>query len=104
MRREWTKSAFVPRLRHRRNVALNWLSAWNGWHHYADLFSGLTLGLLQEVPECVNENVVRRCPLIPCGATNFTDPAYRRTLFRDQTNGGAFGTVRDVFLSWAHEA
>jgi len=104
VRRLQSESAPVSRLGHCRDVTLNRLGAWDGWHHGADLFPCLAFVLLQEIPQRVNEDVVGCRPLVLLGPTNLADPVYDRTFLSCQTNGGPLSAFRDVFFSRAHGA
>src|SRR5712691_3298094 len=68
----------------------------------ANLIFGLPFGLLQEMPECIDKNVVCCCPLVFLRPAYFADPAYGCPVFRGQTNGCSVSIFRDVLLSRAH--
>jgi len=88
---------------HHPHIVLRALVYRDGRYHGPDLVFGLALGLVQKIPERIDEDVVCGCPLVFLGTANLFDPAYGCPLFCGERNGCPLGIIRDVFLSWAHD-
>jgi len=95
-------SALFLGLWHLGDFALRALVYGNRWQRCTDLIFGLTLGLLQEVPERVNKDVVYGRALVLLGAANLPYPVYGSPVLGSKANGGPVSIVRDVLLSRAH--
>ena len=66
------------------------------------MFFGLALGLVQKIPERIDENVIGGRALIFLGPADLTDPVYGCSILCGKANGGPVCIVRNVFLSRTH--
>ena len=95
-------SALAFWLRHLCDFALLRALYRNGRYHGPNLVFGLTLSLLQEIPERIDEDVIAGRPLVFLGPADLANPPYRCPVFGGETNGSPVSLIRDVFFSRAH--
>ena len=88
--------------RHLSDSVLWALIYFDSWYSGQHLIFGLALGLLEEIPERIDKNVISGRALFLFGATDFTYPTYGGPILGSETNRCSLGVIRDVLLSRAH--